>query len=51
METLSFLFLPFLACLLLVAIHAYFGIHILERGIIFVDLALAQFVKQSLFVF
>jgi len=25
-------------------IHAYFGIHILERGIIFVDLALAQFI-------
>ena len=44
METLSFLFYPFLACLLLIAIHAYFGIHILERGIIFVDLALAQFI-------
>ena len=25
---------PFLACLLLILIHAYFGIHILERGII-----------------
>jgi zinc/manganese transport system permease protein len=44
METLSFLLFPFLACLLLIAIHAYFGIHILERGIIFVDLALAQFI-------
>ncbi len=44
METLNFLFFPFLACLLLIAIHAYFGIHILERGIIFVDLALAQFI-------
>lgn len=44
METLNFLLLPFLACLLLIAIHAYFGIHILERGIIFVDLALAQFI-------
>jgi zinc/manganese transport system permease protein len=29
---------------LLILIHAYFGIHILERGIIFVDLALAQFI-------
>jgi zinc/manganese transport system permease protein len=28
----------------LILIHAYFGIHILERGIIFVDLSLAQFV-------
>jgi zinc/manganese transport system permease protein len=44
METLTFLLFPFLACLLLIAIHAYFGIHILERGIIFVDLALAQFI-------
>jgi zinc/manganese transport system permease protein len=44
METLSILLYPFLACLLLIAIHAYFGIHILERGIIFVDLALAQFI-------
>lgn len=44
MDTYSFLLLPFLACLLLIFIHAYFGIHILERGVIFVDLALAQFI-------
>lgn len=44
MEALSFLIWPFLACLLLVLIHVYFGMHILERGIIFVDLALAQFI-------
>src|SRR6266498_1816285 len=44
MEVLSFLIYPFLACLLLIVIHAYFGIHILQRGIIFVDLALAQFI-------
>lgn len=44
MEAFSFLIWPFLACLLLILIHAYFGIHILERGIIFVDLALAQFI-------
>ena len=48
METLNFLLFPFLACLLLIAIHAYFGIHILERGIIFVDLALAQFIGIAL---
>lgn len=33
---------PFLACLILTGIHAYLGIHIIERGVIFVDLALAQ---------
>jgi zinc/manganese transport system permease protein len=44
MEAFNFLIWPFLACLLLILIHAYFGIHILERGIIFVDLALAQFI-------
>jgi zinc/manganese transport system permease protein len=44
MEALSFLIWPFLACLILILIHAWFGIHILQRGIIFVDLALAQFI-------
>jgi zinc/manganese transport system permease protein len=43
-QMFNFLLYPFLACLLLVLIHTYFGIHILERGIIFVDLALAQFI-------
>ena len=33
---------PFTACLVLVGIHAYLGLHILQRGVIFVDLALAQ---------
>jgi zinc/manganese transport system permease protein len=41
---LSFLFYPFVGCVLLILIHAYFGIHILERGIIFVDLAMGQFI-------
>ncbi len=44
MEALGFLVYPFLACVLLILIHTYFGIHILERGIIFVDLCLAQFI-------
>lgn len=34
--------LPFLACLVLAGIYAYFGVHVLERQVIFVDLALAQ---------
>ena len=44
MEALSVLLYPFLACMVLILIQAYFGIHILERGIIFVDIALAQFI-------
>ncbi|HVZ80415.1 MAG TPA: iron chelate uptake ABC transporter family permease subunit [bacterium] len=34
--------LPILACLLLVLIHPALGQHVLARGVIFVDLALAQ---------
>lgn len=34
--------LPFLACLILTGIHAYLGFHVIERQVIFVDLALAQ---------
>ncbi|HXG05630.1 MAG TPA: metal ABC transporter permease, partial [Candidatus Binatia bacterium] len=34
--------IPFLACLVLTGIHAYLGLHVLARGVIFVDLALAQ---------
>ena len=44
MEALSIFLYPLAACILLILIHAYFGIHILERGIIFVDLSLAQFI-------
>jgi zinc/manganese transport system permease protein len=39
---LELLFVPFLACLILTGIHCYLGIHIVSRGVIFVDLALAQ---------
>ncbi len=38
----EFLWAPFLACLVLTAIHVYLGLHVLARGVIFVDLALAQ---------
>jgi zinc/manganese transport system permease protein len=50
MELLGFFAYPLLACILLVLIHTYFGIHILERGIIFVDLALAQFIGVGIAV-
>jgi zinc/manganese transport system permease protein len=39
---LSFLALPFAASLVIAGIHAYLGVHVVERGVIFVDLSLAQ---------
>jgi zinc/manganese transport system permease protein len=42
MELLPILVLPFIMCLLLAVITCYFGLHIIMRGVIFVDLALAQ---------
>lgn len=36
------LILPAIASVVLVLIHSYFGIHVLKRQVIFVDLALAQ---------
>ena len=42
MEVLEFLKWPFLASLIIAGIHAYLGVHVVERGVIFVDLALAQ---------
>ncbi len=33
---------PFIACLILAGIHAYLGVHVVERKVIFVDLSLAQ---------
>ena len=42
MEILVFLLWPFMASLILTGIHAYLGVHVVERGVIFVDLALAQ---------
>jgi len=41
-EYLPFLVWPFVACVVLVGIHVYFGLHVIRRGIIFVDLSLAQ---------
>lgn len=41
-EFLDLMYKPFLACLILTGIHAYIGYHVIERGVIFVDLALAQ---------
>jgi zinc/manganese transport system permease protein len=41
-EALSIMFWPLIACLLLPGILVYYGLHIVRREIIFVDLALAQ---------
>lgn len=41
-EFLHIMIWPFLACLVLTGIHAYLGLHVIERQVIFVDLALAQ---------
>src|SRR5437879_8258197 len=42
MGTFAFLLAPFIASLILTGIHAYLGVHVVERGVIFVDLSLAQ---------
>ncbi len=43
MEQFIAIMLPaFLACLILTGIHTYLGLHVVSRGVIFVDLALAQ---------
>lgn len=44
------LFWPFVAGLVLTAIHAYFGLHVLARGVVFVDLSLAQVAALGLTV-
>jgi zinc/manganese transport system permease protein len=41
-DTLAFLLPPFLVAVSLVSIHTYFGLQVLARRVIFVDLALAQ---------
>jgi zinc/manganese transport system permease protein len=44
MDSTIFYFLaaPFVASLVIAGIHAYLGVHVVERGVIFVDLSLAQ---------
>jgi zinc/manganese transport system permease protein len=41
-QAAAFLLPAFAACLVLTAIHVYLGNHVIARGVIFVDLALAQ---------
>ncbi|MFC1555971.1 metal ABC transporter permease [candidate division KSB1 bacterium] len=39
---LEFMAAPFLACMLLIGINIYFGIHVIKRDIIFINIAFAQ---------
>ena len=41
-DFIDLMFAPFVACLILSGMHAYLGLHVVARGVIFVDLALAQ---------
>jgi len=41
-DLLELLWIPFLMCLVLTGIHAYLGVHVLAREVVFVDIALAQ---------
>jgi len=41
-ELFAILWAPFLMCLVLTGIHAYLGVHVLSREVVFVDIALAQ---------
>jgi zinc/manganese transport system permease protein len=41
-DAISLMVWPVLACIVLTGIHVYFGTHVIRRGVIFVDLSLAQ---------
>lgn len=41
-DAFHFLAAPLVMCLILAGIHCYLGLHVLARGVIFVDLSLAQ---------
>jgi zinc/manganese transport system permease protein len=41
-DLVALLWAPFLLCLVLTGIHAYLGVHVLAREVVFVDIALAQ---------
>src|SRR5713101_3670339 len=41
-DLLALMWVPFLMCLVLTGIHAYLGLHVIAREVVFVDIALAQ---------
>ena len=42
MELLEFMAAPIVMCVVLVGLHVQLGLHVVRRGVIFVDIALAQ---------
>jgi zinc/manganese transport system permease protein len=42
LDLVALMWAPFLMCLVLTGIHAYLGIHVIAREVVFVDIALAQ---------
>jgi zinc/manganese transport system permease protein len=50
MTAFQILLPAFVASLILTGIHAYLGVHVVERGVIFVDLSLAQIAALGLTV-
>ena len=42
LDLIALMWAPFLMCLVLTGIHAYLGIHVIAREVVFVDIALAQ---------
>ena len=46
-EVLKLLVWPFVACISMGLLHGYAGLHVLRRGVIFVDLALAQIDRRA----
>ena len=42
MTDFSWMIAPVVACILAMSALGWFGLHVLQRGVIFVDLALAQ---------
>ena len=41
-DIIALMTLPFIACLVIGGLHSYLGLHVVKRGVIFVDLSLAQ---------
>src|SRR3989338_11613780 len=41
-DLLALMWVPFLMCLVLTGIHAYLGLHVIARRVVFVDIAMAQ---------
>jgi len=41
-DLLALMWVPFLMCLVLTGIHAYLGLHVIAREVVFVDIAMAQ---------